>query len=145
MSSAHAPVTEDEPEKPLSGRQDSAWDGDDFWNDPAIIRKRSRWMKFERPGDTCGPGTISAFGKKTFDAGTEDERTCPEVFFSEPDVPSVTAGPWSLLRGLTEVQPRVGDRLTVEFVSTVGKSKMFTITVVGPEGAQTVVDTRKYL
>lgn len=122
-----------------------AVEGDNFWKDPAIQSQRSRWMKFEKPGDVCGPGTIKALGKRTFDAGTEDERTLPEVFFTEPDVASVTVGPWSLVRGLTEIRPRVGDRLTIEFVTTVGKSKMFKITLVRPDGETEVVDTRKYL
>lgn len=117
----------------------------DFWNDPAIKPQRSQWMKFETPGDVCGPGTIKDIVKRTFDANTEDERTVPELSFVEPDVPTLTAGAWALIRALMMLRASIGDVLVVEFVGTVGKSKMFKVSITRPDGETEVVDTRTFL
>jgi hypothetical protein len=83
-----------------------------FWDDPSVKPDITSYMKFESVGDTVS-GTIAQLRKRTFNAGTADERICPEIIFVDDDTPSLTAGQVLLQQALFELRPGVGDHLTV--------------------------------
>jgi hypothetical protein len=113
-----------------------------FWDDPAVKPPTADFVKFEKVGDGV-EGTVVKLGKRTFNAGTADERVAVEVTFDD-DVPTLTAGQVLLQRALYDFKPQPGDVLGVQLAAIEKKGgktlKKFKVEITRTDGSTEVID-----
>lgn len=82
-----------------------------FFNDPEF-QTASNYFKFENPGDTI-TGEIVGLSKTTFPGDTKPQPQISLMVAGDTEPTTVTAGQVQLKTKLAELEPGIGDVLTI--------------------------------
>jgi hypothetical protein len=112
------------------------------WDSPEARPKSGKFVKFQRVGDSA-EGTVVSVSLRTFSPGEEDERTVPVIELAGGQ--SITCSARLLHELMFELQPQVGEHVSVTFVGTdegnYGR-KLFRVAVRRLDGREDALDSR---